>query len=481
MIAEPNKITQQFLPKVIYWILGGLIASTAAILFMTQPEQVALLILFGSIFFLTVKNTRLGLHIALLLPLFGELVRLPITSSTTVLVSDAIIPVIIAAWIFKNLTSAQTKSIFNDQSKNISLALIIFVVVAGLSLLQSLTFLSFSETLGGSLYLVRYLQYALLYFITLQSIETEEQKKAVITTMTISAIGLAIAGFIQLVVYPDLADLEQFGYDPHINRLVSVWLDPNFVGGFLSFIVSILLGIGLHTHKNKSKVGIFTIIAILSAAIFLTYSRSAYLAFAAGVFIISLLKSRKILLITIALFLVGITVSDRAQERVGELTQSIIALAGDSVDTPDPTAALRLESWRQTWSLIEKRPILGSGYNNLRTVNHQEGFTKEESTHSGSGSDSSLLTIGATTGILGFIPFILIYIFALTSSFQIWRNNKNTPLNRGYALGILGGMFALLVHSIFVNSLLFAPILLFFWIALALLQSPPKEQSTSRK
>ncbi|HMR01264.1 MAG TPA: hypothetical protein PKA32_02635, partial [Candidatus Gracilibacteria bacterium] len=74
-----------------------------------------------------------------------------------------------------------------------------------------------------------------------------------------------------------------------------------------------------------------------------------------------------------------------------------------------------------------------------------------------------------------------IYIFALTSSFQIWHNNKNTPLNRGYALGILGGMFALLVHSIFVNSLLFAPILLFFWIALALLQSPSKEQPTSRK
>lgn len=477
MIADTNKITQQFLPKVIYWILGAATAAIAAILFAVQPEQAALIILFGVLFFLTFRNTRIGLHLALLLPLFGELVRLPITSSTTILVSDAILPIIIAAWIFKNLTTVQTTPLFTKPSKKIAIALVAFVVIAGLSLLQSLTFLSFSEAISGSLYLLRYIQYALLFFITLQSIQTEEQKRAVIHTMAISAVGLAIAGFIQLAVYPDLADLEEFGYDPHINRLVSVWLDPNFVGGFLSFMASMLLGIGLHIKKLSSKVWIFSIIAVLSAAVFLTYSRSAYLAFAGGVFIISLLKSRKILLITIILFLMGIAASPRAQERVGELAQSIVSLTGSSVDTPDPTAKLRLQSWQQTWSLIEKRPLLGSGYNNLRIVNHQEGFTKEEGTHSGSGSDSSLLTIAATTGIFGFIPFILIYGFTLTSSFHIWRNTKTTLLHRGYALGIFGGMFALLVHSVFVNSLLFAPILLFFWIALALLQDLPTNKT----
>jgi len=342
------------------------------------------------------------------------------------------------------------------------------------------------------MYLIRWIFYALLYFVTYHTIKSQKDFKNIITALTLSAVLLAIIGFIQLAVYPDLAELEKEGWDPHINRLVSTWLDPNFLGGLFAFIISILTGLALHTKKTTHKLLLTAPILILTVALFLTYSRSAYLSLAAGIFVISLIKSRKLLIIGLILITIGLAVSDRARERTGELMKSVTAIFTETAQTPDPTARLRIESYNQTLYLIEKRPLLGVGYNNLRAVNHQEGFVTAKDIHSAGGSDSSLLTILATTGIIGFIPFILIYLIALR---QAWQNARRTSKARtpqallfsaskarssfevcdssctakhGFALGLFGGIIALLVHSLFVNSLLYSPILIYFWIALGL-------------
>lgn len=466
MIAESKNITQHFLFQVIYWLagIGAMVMTIAGII--SQPEQTMVVLGLLVFFFLALKNQRFGMYVVMLVPLVGELVRLPIGPANGILISDAVIPLLVLSWIITNIRGKHSSM----PRMKLAFPFLLFIVVAGLSLLQSLIFLSVSEVMSGSLYLIRFLQYGFLYFITLQTVETEAQVRTFLKVLTASALLLAVAGFIQLMIYPDLAALEEQGYDPHINRLVSTWLDPNFVGGFLAFVITLLLGITLHAKKNSNKFWLLCIIALLGAALFLTYSRSAYLALAAGIFIVSLLQSRKILIIALTLFLVGLALSPRAQERVGELAQSVTSLISSSADTPDPTAKLRLQSWGQTWQIIQKRPLLGSGYNNLRAINYQEGFIKEEDVHSGSGSDSSLLTILAATGILGLTPFMLLYFIPLKTAFTVWRNKKKSPLTRGYGLGIVGGVIALFIHSVFVNSLLFPSILLFTWISFGLLE-----------
>ena len=471
MIAEQKSTIQYFLVKVIYWLIGATIAALHILNLVTQPDQTLIGLALVVFLLLTIKNQRFGLYIILLLPLAGELIRLPLGPANGILVTDAIIPFFVLGWIIKNIVSKQPMP-----KASLTVPFLFFVIVAGLSLLQSLIFLSASEVMSGSLYLIRFLQYGFLYFIVLQTVQTTKQVKTILKVLTLSAFLLAFAGFIQLGIYPDLAALEEHGYDPHINRLVSTWLDPNFVGGLLAFVISILLGIILHTKKGTHILGLLLVMAFLGIALFLTFSRSAYLALIAGIFLVSLLQSRKILLIAILLFSLGLMVSPRAQERVGELSQSVTSLMFSSVDTPDPTAKLRLESWGQTWQIIQKRPLIGSGYNNLRAVNYQEGFIKDVDVHSGSGSDSSLLTILATTGILGFIPFLLLYLIPVKTAFSTWRNKKIPKFSRGYSLGLIGGIAALFIHSIFVNSLLFPQILIFLWVSFALLETVSKEK-----
>lgn len=469
MIADQKFTTQHFLIQAIFWGCGALLIAAITTGLLTDPMQTTFLLALGIIVFANLKNQHSGLYLVLLLPVIGELVRLPLGPADSVLVSDAVIPLVIVAWLFSNLSGRQDVM----PRSRLTTPFTIFIVVAALSLIQSLAFLAPAEVFSGSLYLIRYIQYGLLFFVTIQNIQTPQQARTIIRFMVASTLLLALAGFVQLAVYPDLAALEEAGYDPHINRLVSTWLDPNFVGGLFAFTISILLGITLNTKKHRTKIGLLTLMGILAVALFLTYSRSAYLALAAGVFIVSLFQSRKILVITLVLFLAGIAVSDRAQERVGELMQSASSILFSQVDTPDPTAKLRIQSWQQTWHIIEQRPLLGSGYNTLRSVNYQEGFIKDTDTHSGSGSDSSLLTILATTGIFGLTPFLLLYLIPLKTAFTSWRDQKIPAYFRGYSLGFLGGIVALLIHSVFVNSLLFPSILLFVWIGLGILERVP--------
>jgi len=486
MITERPNTIKQFLPKVIYWLTGTLITIiiTAALTsrIIINPLQIFLFAAVTILPFLLAKKPLYALYIIILLPIFGELGRitsggaLSLGSGEGILATDIFIPIFLFGWLSQIIIhqiQTKTNNPKTTYKSPLTIAFASFIIIAALSLILSLTFLQAQDVAAGSLYLIRFLQYGLLYFVTIHTLKNNpnqpETTKKIIKAITISALILAIIGFIQLIIYPNLTALEQAGYDPHINRLVSTWLDPNFLGGFLAFTISILLGIMLFTKKIAHKTGLLVIIGILGAALFFTYSRSAYLAAATGIIIISLIKSKKILIITLALFLIGLSISPRAQERVDELIQSMTAIIGTTSAYPDPTAKLRIESWQQTIQLIQKRPLLGSGYNTLRSVNFQEGFIDSPNAHSAAGSDSSLLTILATTGIIGFIPFILLYIIPIKIAWEKLHNKKIPALSKGFALGLIGAIAALLIHSIFVNSLLFPQILIFFFISLGLL------------
>lgn len=405
-----------------------------------------------------------ALKAILFLPLIGELYRLPIGPDNGLIVTDLVIPMFSGIWCFQKLLDTKKSA---PKSK-FWLPLFLFSAAAVLSLVLSALFLPLKEILLSSTYLIRYISYALLSFIVIDEIQNEKEAKSLINCIIASALLLAIGGFTQLLVYPDLKALEEYGWDPHINRLVSTWLDPNFVGGFLAMVIAISLSLSLSTKKLSQKIGLLIIVAVLGLALFLTYSRSAYVALAISLLVIGLLRSRIMLITCIILFIIGINTSERAAQRVEELSTSVQSLISQSAQNPDPTARLRIKSWEQTLSLIAKRPILGSGYNTLKYVNYQEGFVENTDIHSASGSDASLLTILATTGILGFIPFLWMHFLILKKSWKAWRGHPKNQTLQGFSLGLLAALLGLLTHSLFVNSLLFAPILLYLWTAVGI-------------
>lgn len=449
------------LPKPLFAIGAALAAALITYSGFIWPENTFLLTGLAIYFLISFRNPFVGLCLLLFLPVLGEFSRLVLFGRSLVL-SDLIIP------LFEIAALLQIKNYDFSKSFSKQLHLLgIFLIVAGLSLIFSLSALPLNEVVQSSLYLIRLLLYIGLLPISYLIINKENYRQLIIF-ICLSTILVAGTGFLQLVLLPNLEELSKTaGYDPHINRLVGSWLDPNFIGGFFAMISVFLLGLIFYEKSTRQKTYYLITIVISLLALFLTYSRSAYLALAGGILLLGLIKARRLLVIFLILGAIGIASSDRAQQRVGELTTSINSVLFNTAENPDPTARLRIQNWDQTMHLISLKPLLGHGYNTLSYVKLAAGFIEDENIHSASGSDSSLLTILVTTGLLGLIPFLIFLFIILRDSLKAWKKSKKLA-TQGIGLAIFCSLISLLIHSNFVNSLFFPQIMIYLWILLGL-------------
>jgi hypothetical protein len=104
----------------------------------------------------------------------------------------------------------------------------------------------------------------------------------------------------------------------------------------------------------------------------------------------------------------------------------------------------KIENYKEGINVFTKSPLLGVGYDNLFYIRTSSNINS----HSLSGFDSSLLTILTTTGIFGFIFFIL----GINKKFNQSNLTQQSLL------------IAVLFHSLFANSLLYPWILFFIFL-----------------
>ena len=214
-------------------------------------------------------------------------------------------------------------------------------------------------------------------------------------------------------------------------------------------------------------------------ALFLTFSRSAYLAAVGGLAIFFLLRDPKIILVGILLATLGLVSSERAQQRVGELAGTMASVVLRDTDEVDATAKLRVQSWQRSLTLFEKYPVIGIGYNTYRFRGAEEGVV-DENFFSAGGSDSTLLTVLVTTGVFGFLAFMWFYTDLWIRNFNRWRTapRRSSFLSGGELnLGFVAGWSAILVHSVFVNSLLFPLIFMPIMVVAGVLEANSKNRS----
>ncbi len=319
----------------------------------------------------------------------------------------------------------------------------LFWVVALISLIFSLKF-------SGGLYLIRFIFYSLSFYIGFSLIkEGRVTLDRLFEVISIPSLIITFTGFLQLIFYPDLNRLTDFGYDPHQGRLVSTFLDPNFLGGFLSITSLVFIYLFI---KSKKLVWLFSFFLIF-LAVLLTFSRSAYLTFFVQVLIISLLKYRKILLILLIVPILLYLFIPRFSERV----QGALRF--------DVTAKERIESWQKGFYIFQQQPILGIGFNNLRDMMEQYQLLKVYSAdggNSGAGLDSSFIVVLATTGVIGFTTYLLWWLSILKSAAERFFQKKNSLSQ----LIVISLGIGLMINSQFINGLFYPPIMFLSFLIL---------------
>lgn len=335
----------------------------------------------------------------------------------------------------------------------LSFSFFCFICTALISLLLQWNTVSWVEWFGGFAYLVRFCSYFIIYIIALNEHVIVSR---FIVILCIASFLLAFLGFIQLLLFPDFTFMYDLGWDPHRGRLLSTWFDPNFIGGFFSYMIILFVNLLFYKQKRRiHKIFLCFLIAVLLIALIFTFSRSSYLMLLIGLFFTGIFRSPKILICGTLLFLLLMFVP-RVQERSMELFQSTLAYVTNSYDySLDETARLRTESWQQALELWEKQPLLGIGYNTMRYRKLNSGQITDLTIHSGAGSDSSLLTILVTTGVIGFVLYCIVLVRIITL-FPLKTCNKNTSsIMLHFATGFRIAFMSLLIHSLFVNSLVF--------------------------
>ncbi len=276
---------------------------------------------------------------------------------------------------------------------------------------------------------------------------------------------LALFGWVQYLIFPDLTRMKYFGWDDHFFRLTGTLLDPNFMG------ILLVLGIGLEFSNFqfsifKSFKKIFYLITLA-----FTYSRASYLSwlvllFGWGINKIfakpikgGILKLARIFFRSLTAYSVYFWLAVSAIIFV--LMPRPTGEGGDLTRTASISG--RLESYQQVWGVIKKNPLFGVGFNNMRLYKsrhpeHREGSTQSLTNqgilqsrfrpqndvifdHAAAGADNSFLFVWATTGTFGLITFVWL-VFSLRPWWLV---------------------LPIVIHSFFNNTLFFPWVLIYLW------------------
>lgn len=401
--------------------------------------------------FLVFGWPELALIASLASIVIGQLIRVPVGADGTILPNDIILPALIAAWMLRRMASGS----WQIRRHGLTLPIALMALIMFVSLAVNFGRENLNEWFNGALYFIRWLEYAALLWIGIDIFSTHHKAWSYLKGITWIAVTLAILGFVQLKLFPDFSFMVPQGWDPHVGRLLSTWFDPNYLGGLFAVCTAITLAVAMAQPFRRGRWW-WAATAILSLAEVLTFSRSGYIGFVIALGIVVLVRSRVVAFLgLLALFSVVLFVP-RVQERV------------IGIRTVDETAQLRLVSYRNAFTVIGDHPYLGIGYNLYKYVQVEYNFIDKTTEHSASGSDSSILSIWVTTGIVGLIVYLWLFVALLKELWKTWKDKTLPKVWQGFGLGALAGMIGLFAHSQFVNGLQYPHLMEVMWLLVAM-------------
>lgn len=396
-------------------------------------------------------DIRIGLWVTLFSMLLGQIVRLDLGTGG-LLVSDLMMGALVVVWIIY----------FGFQKIKITwnivwLAMVMFLIVSLMTNIRASFDFHSGNLVTMWLYWARMILYSCFLPITWSVVSWYDNGWMYLKWLLTAGIVLLLLGFLQLIFFPNIIFLAQYGWDPHIGRLLSTFLDPNFVGAVFVFFLAICFAFYFQYKQwGLAKFGWMGLTLLFALGIVLTYSRSAYVALVVVFLILSFWKDKRILLFGIIAGTMMFFGDPRVMERV------------DGIFQVDETAQKRIISWENSLQIVEDNVWYGIGYNNMLDENMRRGFVKDARLHSAAGSDSSYLTVWSTMGLLGLIWYVFFWV--ITVSVLLWKHvvEKKDNLKKWLYLGVGVGIIGVLVHAQFTNSLLYNHIYMIILFAIGL-------------
>jgi O-antigen ligase len=398
------------------------------------------------VLFASFLNTELALHIILLSMLLspeivvggvgGVSIGKPLVKGDLLVlrIEDLILGVIALAWIAK-------AAIFKDLGlvRKTSLNTPIFAYVA-LLIVATLFGVLFGNVrpLQGFFFLLKYIEYFVVFFMTVNSIHEERQlRRLLATALATCAISSAI-GILQIPSGGRVSAPFEGQYG-----------EPNTFGGYLVLMLAIILGLALAAKTLPRQIGWYAFAALIVIPLLFTLSRTSWLASIPMLLALIFFSPRRLIIVIGVMVAVVFGSSFMPKSVIDRYNYTLnakedrgdYAIGGAKVDS---STSARFDSFWQGLKGWVKRPFFGYGVTGFAFM------------------DAQFVRVLVEAGIFGLAAFIWLLC-------RIWRTARGVCQQlagskyEGLALGYLAGFAAMIMHSIGANTFIIVRIMEPFW------------------
>jgi O-antigen ligase len=315
--------------------------------------KVAIALALGSlIVFITILNTDAGLAILIFSMLLSPEVIIGQIPGRDVIIrfDDILLAIITFSWFAK---TAINKGLALFIKTPLNKAIIVYIVVCLISTLRGVA-LGFVIPEKGLFYILRYIEYFLLFILVANHIHSRKQIKFFLTFLFVTCALVSVYGIMQI---------------PQGVRVSAPFEgktgEPNTFGGYLLFILCLAVGLFLKNVPHRTKISLFILLVLIFLPFLYTLSRASYLAIIFSFLVFIFLSKKKLMLITAMVAVAALIIVIRPEAVVSRVEytfqerQSNLARIFNVY--LDPSASARIFSWKDSFEAWKDKPILGRG------------------------------------------------------------------------------------------------------------------------
>lgn len=300
------------------------------------------------------------------------------------------------------------------------------------------------------------------YFLTLWVVrDTRTLKTAAVVIMVAVTV-------VALMAIRDYMNASDGSFED--SRIGGIVEHSNTLGAFFVYYMFLFLGFFL-VFPKKLKVWLLLIPFLLCfRGIMVTFSRGAYLAFAAGGLAACFFRNKLLFIAAVAAGLLAVAnpvlLPAGIRFRMGQTVQGTFTdLSTDELEQNlEASAAHRIDIWRGAIQMIKEHPWWGVGYGAFpgllpRYTTKPIGYVD---------AHNSYLLIAAEMGIPTLLVFLLIIAMVFYYTHWLYRHASDLS-TKAIALGFLAGLAGLLVANMFGSRMDSQEAAGYFWILCGLI------------
>lgn len=366
---------------------------------------------------------------------------------------------IVLAWTSGRYTEGESKWLGTP----LNLPIILFILLGLLGIIRSTYYVS-----GRLSYAItdfkRWFTPLFTYFLVLNTVK---QKRSIQIIVVIMIIVTTLVGLSSIYDY-----MTGGGGSMESSRVGGIAEQPNMLAAFFCYYMFLPLAFFYMNMGNWRAWFLLISLLIQFRGIMVTFSRGGYIAFAAGLAGITLIRSR-------AMFFGFIVICGMAFVFPQILPAGIRFRMGQTFEKPSNSADYsdstnmseenlesssknRIEIWKGAIEMIKDHPMFGVGYGlfRQRIKDYWSGGFEID-------AHNTYLIIASELGIPALIVFLWTILVTLWQSVMLYVRTHD-PFSKAVALGFTGGIFGLIVSNLFGSRLNSQEVSSYFYILSAL-------------